>query len=117
MVPWFWAFLFTELVECPIYFVAQRAAKRSAGLKLLVAFGASLITHPIVWFVIPVLWRDTGRIGGYWGMAVMAEAFAIAIEGAYLARLGLSRPWVWALGANLTSVTLGLLSRHWFGWP
>ena len=117
MLAWLSAFGFTQIVECPIYWAAQRGHHRSVAAKLLIAFGASAITHPVVWFVIPRLWLAAGRVGGYWGMAVVAEAFAIAVEGAYLSRLGVKRPFVWALGANLASVTLGLLSRGAFGWP
>lgn len=117
MWAWLGAFLFTQVVECPIYARALRDVERRRWLRLLVAWGASTITHPIVWFLIPELWLQSGRAGGYWGMVVVAEAFAIAVEALYLWGFGVRRAMAWALGANLASVCLGLLSRHLFGWP
>ena len=120
---WLSAFLFTQVVEIPIYVVALGRAS-SAGAtaplddlpsRLAAAFGASLVTHPIVWFVFPRL-----PLGSYEGMVAGAETFAIVAEGIYFAALGAMRirsAMLWSLGANLTSVTLGLLSRHFFGWP
>ncbi len=117
MIPWLGAFVFTQLVECPIYVAALRKSERSWALALAIAFGASAITHPVVWFVIPWLWNALHRAGGYWGMVVAAELFAILVEALYLNRLGLRRALVWAFVANLSSVTLGLISRAIFGWP
>ncbi len=123
MSRWLFAFLFTELVECPIYWTAldDRAERsrvpRSRLARLALVFGASAITHPVVWFVIPWLWRELDRPGGYWAMAAAAETFAVVVEGGYLRLFGVRRALWWALVANLTSVTLGLLSRQLFGWP
>ncbi|MBW2526753.1 MAG: hypothetical protein JRI23_21400 [Deltaproteobacteria bacterium] len=117
MVRWLAAFVFTQVCECPIYVVAQRGSPRRTVVKLALAFGASALTHPVVWFVIPWLWYDVLGARSYWGMAGVAETFAVAAEGLYFRQLGVRRPWLWALGANLTSVTLGLTSRHLFGMP
>jgi len=116
---WLGAFLFTQAVEVPIYLSALRRADdantrapRPLARRLVLAFGASMITHPIVWFVIPLLpYRH------YWEMVLRAEAFAFAVEGIYLGALGVQRPFLWSLVANGASVTLGLTSRHLFGWP
>jgi hypothetical protein len=108
MKAWLGAFLFTQIVEVPIYAFALRG-------RLLIAFAASLITHPIVWFGFPYFGRLTGSI--YPVTVALAELFAITVEAVFLHRMGLKKAWAWAIVANLTSVTLGLLSRHWFGWP
>lgn len=114
---WLIAFAFTQIVECPIYWTALDDTRWNRALKLLVAFGASAITHPVVWFVIPEVWRAVGRIGGYWGMVALAETFAVTVEAAYLHRLGVRRALAWSLLANAASATLGLLSRWLFGLP
>ncbi len=103
---WLWAFAFTELVEVPIYAVGLR-------VRLWAAFGASAITHPIVWFVIfrflplPYLW-----------LTAVAEAFAFAVETAYFALLfHRRRAWLWSAAANAASFGTGMLSRWLFGMP
>lgn len=103
---WLTAFVFTQLVEIPIYAVALR-------VRLPAAFGASAITHPIVWFVIfPFVPLP------YLGSIVLAESFAVVVEAIYF-RFLLRRPgvWVWALAANGASFGTGLLSRWLFGVP
>jgi len=114
---WLGAFVFTQVVEGPIYVRAQRGQKRSLGAKVILALVASAITHPIVWFVIPAVWMHARQLGGYWAMVAIAEAFAVGVEAAYFWALGLKRPWLWALGANVASAGLGFLSRAAFGWP
>ncbi len=103
---WLAAFAFTQLVEVPIYAVALRT-------RVLTAFGASAITHPVVWFVIfPFVPLP------YLGLAAVAEAFAVLAEGAYFwVLLRRRRVWLWALVANAASCGLGLLSRSLFGAP
>lgn len=103
---WLVAFAFTQLVEVPIYAVALRT-------RVVTAFGASAITHPIVWFVIfPFVPLP------YLGLALLAEAFAVAAEGAYFwVLLRHRRVWLWSLVANAASCGIGLLSRSWFGAP
>lgn len=103
---WFWAFVFTQMVEVPIYAVGLRVG-------LLAAFGASAITLPIVWFVIfralplPYLW-----------LIVIAEAFAIAAEAAYFGLIfHRRRAWLWSAIANAASFGTGMLSRWLFGMP
>jgi hypothetical protein len=104
---WLVAFIFTELVEVPIY---------ATGLScsLLAAFGASAITHPIVWFVFfTPHWH-----AGYTVKLVSAELFAWIVEAAYF-RFLFRRDKVlfWSLVANGASLGLGLLSRALFGAP
>lgn len=120
---WFWAFLFTQIVEIPIYMRGLRAKPHEA-------FGASALTHPIVWFVIPPAWawlhttllapHAALRLSAtprYWVMVVIAETFAVVGEAVYFKQLGKEKAWRWAFVANMTSVTLGFACREIFGWP
>ncbi len=103
---WLAAFLFTQIVEMPIY---------SLGLRVgpLPAFGASAITHPLLWFVffpyvsLPYLWK-----------LVISEALVFLVEAGYFAfLLRRRRALLWSALANGASLGLGLLSRHLFGMP
>lgn len=105
LLHWLAAFAVTQLVEVPIYLRAQR--------RFGVAFGASAITHPIVWFVVPAFWRG----GGYLGMVLVAEAFAVITEAVWLRRFGVRHAFWWSLLANASSVAIGLSIRALFGWP
>jgi hypothetical protein len=106
MSAWLAAFLFTQGVEVPLYL--------RAGARWRVALLASTLTHPVVWFGFPLL-RGWGL--GYWGMVVLAEAFAVGVEALWLRTHGVRHALRWSLLANVASVTLGLLSRALFGWP
>jgi hypothetical protein len=104
---WLRAFIFTQLIEVPIY-------ARGLRCGIPAAFGASALTHPIVWFVIfHPRWQ-----AGYGTKLIVAELFAWLAEAAYF-RLVWRRPraLLWALVANAASLGLGLLSRRLFGGP
>jgi len=120
---WLWAFLFTQAVEMPVYM-------RGLRVRYYEAFGASAVTHPIVWFLIPpaceglylrlLAPHPSLRLSAdarYWAMVVIAESFAIAGEALYFRLLDKKKTWRWSFAANMASVTLGLLSREIFGWP
>ncbi|UQA62699.1 hypothetical protein [Polyangium aurulentum] len=122
-MPWLWAFLFTQAVEMPIYMLGLR-------VRPIEAFGASALTHPIVWFVIPPLFEriylallaphPSLRLAQgprYWTMVVIAEAFAIGAEALYMRAIGREKTLRWSFAANLASVTLGLICRSLFGYP
>jgi hypothetical protein len=120
---WFHAFLFTQAVEVPVYVFGAKT-RWDEG------FAASAITHPFVWFVIPDLF-DKLYLGlfaphpslllsegtRYWLMVLVAETFAVLVEGTYLRWLEKPRPYLWSLVANMASVALGLSSRAIFGFP
>jgi len=124
LAAWLAAFLFTQAVEVPIYVTALHRASRRPSAPLaergllalyVIAFGASALTHPIVWFLIPRL-----PFGSYAAMVVCAEVFAVVAEGVYLRALGvmsLRRGLVLSLVANAASAGLGLTSRALFGVP
>jgi hypothetical protein len=104
---WLRAFLFTQIVEMPIYV-------RGLRCSWVAAFGASAVTHPLVWFVFfSPRWQ-----ADYATKLVAAELFAWLAEAAYF-RLLWRRPraLLWSLLANAASLGLGLLSRRLFGTP
>jgi hypothetical protein len=103
LLEWALAFGFTQVVEVPIYL----RVTRSFSTSLL----ASALTHPIVWFVFPLLPL------GYWPMVACAEAFAVLVEAAWLHKRGARRPLLLSLLGNGASFSLGLLSRELFGVP
>jgi hypothetical protein len=120
---WLGAFVFTQAVEIPIWAQALRWDRRLPSgyegqkpwpmwINVVVAFGASAITHPFVWFAFP-----RHAPGSYWVMVIQAEAFAVLVEAAYTRAFGLRWALGWSLVANAASAGLGLLSRSIFGWP
>ena len=105
---WARAFVFTQLVEVPIY---RGLAKVPLGL----AFAASAITHPIVWFVF-----FSERVPlGYDAKLGLAETFAVVVEAAVLAttKMPARRALGFALLANAASVVTSMATRAAFGWP
>lgn len=128
---WLSAFAFTQAVEVPIYLVALRATVRSPARRVAIAFGASAITHPIVWWLLPRAWealylaiaapsaalRIASPGGRFAARLLLSEAFAVGAEAAYLRAWGMRRALAWSLVANVASVALGLASRALFSWP
>jgi hypothetical protein len=120
VVGWLGAFAFTQAVEVPIWTHALRKHRTVASgqrpwsvlVAAAIAFGATAITHPIVWFVFPRY-----AFGSYWLMIAEAEAFAVLAEASYVSLFGLERPLAWSLLANMASAGLGFAARGMFGWP
>lgn len=105
--PWLTAFAFTQLVEVPIY-------ARALPCTPLVAFGASTITHPIVWFG----FFSMGWHASYLTKLVLAETFAWLAEAVYFAfAYGARRALFWSFVANATSLSVGFTCRALFGVP
>lgn len=142
------AFVLTQLVEVPIYVAALRRARgasresasahttasapedggaagppSSMGARGAIAFGASLVTHPIVWFVMPGVavrlytvcaslllgGRALGMMGRTLLYGALAEGFAVLAEALYLRAFGVRRALAWSVGANAASVVVGTL--------
>jgi len=106
---WLKAFLLTQLLEMPVY-VFGMGKEKSLPSRLAIAFGASALTHPIVWFVFPRL-RPVGV--SFVAMLVVAEIFAVVAEAFYLRWCGVRRAFLWSLLANAFSVAIGLAIRFW----
>ncbi len=102
---WAAAFAFTQMAEIPIY----RHGLRSSFLR---SFGASAITHPIVWYVVV----ESGWRAPWLLRTGLGEAFAISVEAAYF---GLSFGWkkglLWSAIANGASFAVGLVGYALFG--
>ncbi|MEZ4298179.1 MAG: hypothetical protein R3B70_24720 [Polyangiaceae bacterium] len=134
------AFLVTQLVEVPIYEralrerhsapatrgappdgppTADKAHPRARAARIWIAFGASTITHPIVWFAMPALTvallEAAARRGILlphpgWNTIVyglLAEGFAVGVEALYLRAFRVRRALLWSVAANACSVVLG----------
>ncbi|MDB4987217.1 MAG: serine/threonine protein kinase [Myxococcaceae bacterium] len=103
---WLAAFAFTQLIEIPLY-------RRALSCSVRQAFGASAITHPILWFALfPALETSYGA------KLVIVELFAWLVEGLYFTpKFGFRRAISSSLLANSLSFTLGMLSRMILGFP
>lgn len=114
---WAWVFALALALELPLVALASPKELRLRGV------GASLlgnaITHPTLWFLLP-------RLIPHEAAVMVGELFAIAVEGALLAKLGgLGRRGLWlGLAVNLYSWMIGelilrglgpALVRVWFG--
>jgi hypothetical protein len=105
MKDWLLAFGLTHAVEVPIYLALLRLPW---GRRFGAAFGATTLTHPCVWFVLPGLlvpWV------GYWGYVAVAESFAVLVEALLCSGLGTRRrrAFTASLFANAASFGVGLL--------
>jgi hypothetical protein len=107
---WLAAFAFTQAVETPIYAVALR--NRTFPMRLAVGFGASLLSHPLVW-----IWVSAASADAYWEAVVVSEIAAVLAEAAYLRISAVSSALVWSAFANSASAGLGLLARSLWGVP
>ncbi len=118
LTPWLAAFTLTQAIEMPIY-LAKPLRRRVA-----VAFGASALTHPIVWWVLPVLWLRVGlpswtrgdllalqpaAVVAWAAFILYVEGFAVIVEGLYFKLLGVRHPFRWSFIANLASYSVGAL--------
>lgn len=115
LLPWLSAFALTQVVEMPIYVRALREGEPTIDrmpVAIAVAFGASALTHPVVWFVMPRLIPEP-----WLAMVIVAELFAILAEAAWLRAFKLPRALAWAAFANAASVLVGITTRQLFGWP
>lgn len=108
MIAWLSAFAVTQAVEVPIY----RWALKGRSHPLLIAFGASCLTHPLIFVVLPRYWA-----GDYLSYVFAAEGIAVGLEAIWLGAFGLKRSVWWALGANALSTAIGLGLRALIGWP
>lgn len=106
---WGFAFVLTQAIEVPIYLWGMRRTEWAWHWRLLLAFGPSAVTHPVVWFLLPG-W--TMPMVGYLGYVALAEVFAVLAEALYLSAFGVQNPWRLALAANATSFSVGMALLH-----
>lgn len=122
---WLFAFGLTQLIEGPVYYYALGSGSafgtappaRPPIERALLALLPSALTHPMLWFALfPPLYRQMG----YWPSVVASEIIVWLVEAAILhalTRRSIPRALVWAFGANLVSVLVGLITSQVFGWP
>ncbi len=109
---WMLGFAFTQCLEIPIYLWGLRHLPLRQ--RFFVAFGASAITHPLVWFAVP--WYMPGA-ATRWVLFFAVEGAVVGVEGYYLKQWGRTRPWHWALLANAVSAATGeVMHVIWPGW-
>ena len=113
-IEWISAFGFTQAVEIPIWTYALASTGLSLRRRLLLAFAASALTHPYVWWVFYPLLKP---VLGWWGYLLVAETFAVVVEALLMRFFGLKDALLWAVLANGLSAGLGFASRGLFGWP
>ena len=101
---WLKAFILTQVLEMPIYIIALK--ERPIWQRPLIAFGASALTHPLVWKLTGVLVFEYGL--DFWLVTSAVELLAVLVEGVYLRAFGLPRAFLWSLGANAFSFGMGL---------
>lgn len=104
---WFLAFALTQIIEIPIH--ARALRERGRG-RWPLAFAASALTHPFVYFGFPLLLTP-----GTWAYLVVAESFAVIVEAAWLRKLGVPEALTWSLVANASSVAVAASLRA-LGW-
>jgi hypothetical protein len=103
---WLRAFILTQLLEIPLYSLALRSS--TIPKRLVIAFGASLLTHPIVWALTGAL----APVTSFWAIVAIMELFAVAVEGLYLSMFGVRRPYLWAFLLNTWSFGVGLVLQE-----
>lgn len=103
---WLGAFLLTQAIEVPIYLAF--APSLPWPRRLLYAFGASTITHPILWFCLP--WASAP----YVLLLVVAELSVVIVEIVWGRWLGVRRAVSASCVANMISLAVGLVVREMF---
>jgi len=111
---WNWHYLYiylqSNLLEViPLLILWPRW--RPLGVRTLQISILNSLTHPIVFFVLMKLPL------GYLPNVLLAETFAIMVEGLVYQRLGLRRPFAASLFANLVSWQVApVITAYWFLW-
>ena len=104
---WIMAFSITQVVEITVGSLFWKDEDISTKRKCLTIFGASLITHPMVWFVFPNIQHEGGF--SYEEYLLMAEGYAYSVEAFYYYVVKVKRPILLSIATNTCSFLLGLL--------
>ena len=103
---WIMAFTLTQVIEITVGMLFWRDDKVSSPKKVAILFGASLITHPMVWFIFPQI-RDEGGYS-YGEYLLMAESYAYGVEALYYYAFRVKRPILLSVLANSGSFLTGV---------
>jgi hypothetical protein len=97
---WLRDFAVTQIVEVPIY-------RRAFKCGFWEAFGASAITHPVVWWA-----NERHLVHAPWATrATASELFAWLVEAGYFALVFRRKhALAWTFAANAASFSIGLLA-------
>ena len=104
---WIMAFTLTQVIEITVGMLFWRDKEVSSLRKISILFGASLITHPMVWFVFPQI-RDEGGFS-YGEYLLMAESYAYGVEALYYYAFRVQRPILLSVIANTCSFLTGVM--------
>lgn len=115
VVRWALALAFTQCVEAPVHAAALGCA-RPPRERWTLALAASLITHPLVWFVVPDVVDLAFPAASPWTAVAVAEGFAVVVEASWLALFGARLALPASVLANGASFTLGLFLYTHLGW-
>jgi hypothetical protein len=111
---WIRAFAFTLLIEAPVYILLGRklSEKKCSYLQAGLAGAAgSCVTHPLLWFVWPLVIRN------YTLFVISGELIVAAVESLMFfliaRKIRLSRAAIVAVSANAVSFGAGMLFHRW----
>jgi len=95
------------VIEISVGMIFWRDTAISSLRKISIVFGASLITHPMVWFVFPQI-RDEGGFS-YGEYLLMAESYAYGVEALYYYAFRVQHPILLSVIANTCSFLTGVM--------
>lgn len=90
---WPLAFCLTVTIELAVLLLVLRAERRT-GRVIAAALVGNVLTHPIVWFVLPQVFST------YAAYIIAAEVFAFVAEVPVILALVRPSPWYRAIGAS-----------------
>jgi hypothetical protein len=108
------AMLLSIAIEAPIVLALGRASSRDEPTVrlLMVAIGATLVTHPFAWYGVPAL----GPALGAWPAFGVVELAVAVVESVFYAQIaGLGWRWGLAAGFVSNSVSAGYGVLIWLG--
>jgi hypothetical protein len=111
MIAWLTAYLLTVAIEMPVIAWGMRVAIPSGPALVALSFGASLITHPILWLCVPAVETVDARLLTAELAIALVEALFLCIVWTWrgVGSLSFKRCLVIALLANGLSFGLGRL--------
>lgn len=109
------AMLLSIAMETPIVLAISRAASRDepSVRLLMVAVGATLVTHPFAWYGMQAL---HGPLGMWPALSVVELGVGLAESVFYAQIAGLGWRWGFAAGFASNAVSAGYGVLMWFGW-
>lgn len=104
---WIMAFTLTQVIEITAGLLFWKDREVSVFRKIGILFGASLITHPMVWFIFPQIREEGGY--SYGEYLLMAESYAYSVEALYYYAFRIKHPIWLSVIANSCSFLTGVI--------